>query len=525
MRWGFDKVDLLPQDIGMPKVNWKATLLVSAVAMTLLRVFLAAKLGLGDDEAYYWDWSRHLELSYYDHPGMTAWLIKAATLIFGQTPIAVRLFALICNALSGYVLWRLARRMFGETTAAIAVAFYLFAPIFSVGGVLMVPDAPMGLAWMVVCLLCWRIVGESDNRWRLWLAAGAILGLGLLSKYTIILLALSFVLLLMSEREWRQKLAAPRFWITVGIACVLCLPIIVWNVHYSWPTLKYHLHDRQTGGGGANFNRWGQFFASQAIILSPALFLLCLGAWGYAITHWRDRRWRFLFLLSAPTFLLFAAQALFAEFKPHWTTPAFSLLFIGAAELLRSGFGLAEGRGRRWAQTVVAFAIAVIVVPLNILFYTGTLTPVIPKLARWFAPSAPWEPKFDPTNDLFGWPEVAAEAERVRLDWAQKSGESKPFLSSSRYQLVAQLAFVTGEQVWRVSPGSDQYSFWQTPETWRPLIGQSSIFITDNRFERDPRNDQIFSSCELLPPFDVYRSDELARRFNLWLCHGFLGFH
>jgi len=493
-------------------------LIVAIVAMAVFRFVLGARVGLGDDEAYYWEWSRHLELSYYDHPAMVAWLIKAGTALFGQNPFAVRFFGLACNTASGVLLWMLASDLFGGATAALALALYWLAPIFCLGGLLMVPDAPMGTAWMAVALLSWKILGRGEDRWSTWLVAGLALGLGLLSKYTIVLLAGSVVLLLLTEKDWRVMLARPRFWSAVAVAASLCLPIILWNIGYGWPTLKFHLHDRHTGGGGANFSRWGQFFVTQSILLGPALLVLCWTVWGRGLRRWSDRRWRFLTVLTLPTFALFCLQALFAEFKPHWPAPAYSLLLIGAAELWREGWQT----GRRWVWGAVAALVLVIIVPINILFYAGSVWPVIPKVARLVAPSAPWESKFDPTNDLYGWERAIDEARQLR-DEAVARGEAEPFLSSSRYQLVAQLAFASQERVWRVSPGNDQYLFWQTPGEWQPLVGRDAIFITDQRFERDPRGDRVFKDCELKAPVLYYRGSELARQFNIWYCRGFLG--
>lgn len=502
--------------------RWEKRVLWLIVLFTLMRAVLSGVLGLGDDEAYYWDWSRRIQLSYYDHPAMVAWMIKVGTMIFGQNPFGVRVFGLAANAASVYLLWQLGCRLFGRSTALVAVVLYAFAPIFSLGGMLMVPDAPMAAFWMALLVVLWRIYGEGDKAASTWALAGALLGMGLLSKYTIVLLAASAVLLLLVDGERRRDLLSRRFVLAMIVAMMFSLPILIWNMELGWPTLSFHLHDRHTGGGGANFSRWGQFWASQAIALGPALLLGCLGTWLLALKRWRDRRWRFLFVLSAPTFFLFCFQALYSEFKPHWPAPAYTLAFLGFAEWAREGFGLASPRAQVWARGIVATLVLLIFIPLNGLFYAGTVWPLIPKIARSVAPQAPWDPKFDPTNDLFGWEKAVARARAIQADFVAR-GEAEPFLSSSRYQLVAQIAFIAQERVWRVSPGRDQYTFWQSPEDLLSLKGLSSIYITDHRYERDPRNDFIFESCEEQEPEVVMRSDEVARKFYIWLCRGFLG--
>ena len=74
---------------------WFATL-----GLTLLRLWLALWVPLGDDEGYYWVWSRHLAASYYDHPPMVAWLVALSTHVLGSSLVALRLPFVACGYLS-----------------------------------------------------------------------------------------------------------------------------------------------------------------------------------------------------------------------------------------------------------------------------------------------------------------------------------------------------------------------------------------------------------------------------------------
>jgi hypothetical protein len=510
------------------------------VAITVVRVYLSAVLGLGDDEAYYWHWSRMLSLSYFDHPGMVAWLIRLSTTVLGQTPLGVRFPNLLCNTLSGFVFFRLSREMFSERVAWRALFLYYFSPIFVLGGLLMVPDSPMGLAWMICTWVLWRIERSAsaavqsdgcaqaviDLKW-LWLIAGLALGFGLVSKYTVVLLAVSALLLFASTAHGRKLLRTPGFWFAVTLASICCAPILIWNAQYDWPSLRFHLQERQSGGGGANFTRWSQFFITQAIALGPALFLVCVATLAVAWSRLKDVRWRVIAWVTSPLLILFTVQALFAEFKPHWPAPAYPLLILGACQLWQEGFGLRSQRSIQAARVTLTALVLVLVVPLVLIFHVGAVVPILPKIARWGAniAHAPlnWDPKFDPTNDLYGWPEVASHVRSLQED-AVIRGEARPFLASSRYQLVAQLAFASGENVERVVQSRDQYTFTQTPSQWKPLVGQNALYVDDQRFERDPRNDHMFTSCDKLAPFIFKRDSETARIFNIWSCHSFKGF-
>ena len=95
-------------------------------------------------------------------------------------------------------------------------------------------------------------------------------------------------------------------------------------------------------------------------------------------------------------------------------------------------------------------------------------------------------------------------------------------MASSRYQLVSQLAFATKEKVYRLSPGTDHYTFLQTPEVMGALKDKPMIFVSDNRYERDPRGDialyGVFSMCAELEPFVFSRNGVYARTFRIYDC-------
>jgi 4-amino-4-deoxy-L-arabinose transferase-like glycosyltransferase len=527
------------------------------------KVWFSSLVGLGDDEAYYWVWSQNLSWSYFDHPGMVAWLIRLSTEIFGNHAWSLRLPSVLSHVLGGYFLFCLADDMFARRSAWIALSLYVLIPGLSLGSFLMVPDAPMTVAWLATAYFGykWLVVlktqiiepqfiskssketraltrksggasylqppGQLDERLsaslsashshslsgRQWLTLGLMIGLGILSKYTSVFIALSLMTwtLLYHAEVWKRR--GP--WLTLVVSAVCSLPILVWNHAYGWPTLAYHLVDRQTGGGGANFSRWLQYFFSQVAVLSPVVFCFILAAWYVSLRKWQDLRWRYLFFISSPLLLVFSVQALFAEFKPHWPMPGWAVLIVGAAELLRR-FARA-----RWSQALVAMGVYGIMILFNVFFYAQVVYPVVPK---WIHPEsfgAIWQPEADPTNDLYGWPEVAQRAQELALK--ERETGQMVFLSSYRYQLSAQLAFAAGERVWRIFPTRDQYMLDQKDAASNVLVGQSSVFVVDQRYRREPNEHAGFESCSPEEKFPIYRSGVLSRVFSLWVCRGFKG--
>lgn len=504
---------------------------VLLVAVFVMRLVLGGMVGLGDDEAYYWDWTRHLQLSYFDHPGMIAWMIKASVSIFGDTTFAIRLPAVICNSLATLFLFLLALEMFNMRTALYAALLHTLIPIYALGGMMAVPDAPMGLAWSFLAWIGWRVAirastgnffGTEDRvSIGTWLLIGLMVGFGFLSKYTSVLVSVSLVLFYFFDSRLRRLLASPGFGVALFIAVIAMFPVLIWNAKNGWPSFAYHLSERQAGGGGANLVRWAQFWISQLGFFTPTVFVLNIFALLIALFRSNEIQWRYLFWLSFPTIALFTTQALFAEFKPHWSAPGHLLLLIASARLFEEGFGGREEFQKAFRRRLVGWSMALFLVPLFVLFHFAVLSPVIPALAQVALPAANWDPKFDPTNDLYGWDELARYLNVIRDD-REKSGIPRPYLASSRYQLVSQLAFATKETVYRLSPGVDHYTYLQTPEVMATLKDRPMIFVSDNRYERDPRGDialyGVFSMCAELEPFVFSRNGVYARTFRIYDC-------
>jgi hypothetical protein len=88
--------------------------------------------------------------------------------------------------------------------------------------------------------------------------------------------------------------------------------------------------------------------------------------------------------------------------------------------------------------------------------------------------------------------------------------------------MVAQLAFASKETVYRLSPGMDHYTYLQTPAVMEKLRDKPMLFVSDNRYERDPRGDiaysGLYSMCAELEPFVVKRNEIYARTFRIYDC-------
>ncbi len=251
--------------------------LAALLALTLLRLAMAAALPLAPDEAYYFLWAQHLQPGYYDHPPMVALWIKAGTAICGKTPFGVRLLGPLSAALGSVLLWATAERL--APGRGLLAALLLNATLMvGAGCIIITPDTPLIFFWTLCLYLCVRLISTPAPRW--WLALGLATGALLLSKYTSVLFIAAVFFWLLFSPWGRRQLATPWPWAAIILAFALFAPDIAWNAAHGWVSYL------KQGGREALFDpaRAAQFLAElvggQALLATPLIaWLAVLGVW------------------------------------------------------------------------------------------------------------------------------------------------------------------------------------------------------------------------------------------------------
>ena len=474
-----------------------------------LRLALASLLDLSPDEAYYWQWSKHPALSYYDQgPGLAA-AIGASTRLLGDTLLGVRLPALLSGLLlSLLAAWfglRLARDAGapeqGGSLALWAVAAFNSILLFAAGGVLMVHDS-LQVAFWVLALMALIKVAESGGAW--WLLFALLGGLGVLCKYTGAFMLPLALLALATHPELRPRLAGPWPWLALALGCALCSPILIWNAQNGWPSFSHVL-----GLGGADPSRvshaaFGEFLGGQAGLASPVVFVLALIAWGAGLRrrikgHDTPLEWM-LWCLSAPLFLFFLLLSLRSRVEANWPAPAWW------GGVLLAGLWLLK-RGKLWGWlSRLGLGLALL---LTLLVYAQALRP-------WL-PIPPARAKMDSAARVAGWDELGRRVQ------ARLGGLPGAFVGAATYQNAAELSFVLDghplAQVLGEPVINSQYRFWDRA---RELKGHSAIVVVENSVEAG-RIAPLFRSFTRLEDYDLRRHGNLVRHQEIWLGRGFKG--
>lgn len=433
-------------------VKWAAACLL---ALTVIRLFVAASAPLAPDETYYWIWSRALAAGYLDHPPMVALWIRAGTALAGPDAIGVRLLGPFSAALGSWFLYDAAERLFPGRGAGLTAAALMNATlVLGVGAVIMTPDTPLLLFWTATLWAGARLASGGAPAW--WLAAGVFTGLALASKYTAAFLPVGLGLyVLIASPGWLRRKEP---WAGGLIAALLFLPVVIWNAGNGWVGFL-----RQ----GGRVSDWrperavgflAELVAGQIGLATPGVVVLFTAGIVIAsrmTARSRDPAWSLLAALSVPPALVFVQHALGDRVQGNW--PA---ILWPAAAVAASGLTARVWRRLIWPSCGLGFAIAA-----GLYAHVVTGWPVLPG-AR------------DPVaRQLFGWDRLAASAETAR----QNAGAG--FIAAEPYGIAAELAWALPPEIEVVGAGTH----WVPTRLPRAETGQrQGILIRPERYGDTP---------------------------------------
>jgi len=264
-----------------------AILLVVACAVALLHILTNGRYGFHRDELQFLSDARHLDWGFVAYPPFTPFVEHIGLSLFGLNIVGLRLFSVLAQAALIVVSGLMARDLGGgrlaQITTALAVALSPL-PIFEATEFQYTSFAM--LWWVLVCWFTIRLLKSENPRW--WLAIGTAIGLGLLTKYSIVFFIAGLLVGLVLTRA-RRYFVSLWFWAGVAIAFLLFLPNLLWLAHHDWISYQFlqHIHARDMGIGRAR----GYWPLQLLLDLNLAAIPLALAG---LIAFFIDRRYRML---------------------------------------------------------------------------------------------------------------------------------------------------------------------------------------------------------------------------------------
>lgn len=448
--------------------------LVIVVALVARCLYLASGLlNLSGDEAYQWLWSKHLALSYFSKSPGIAYIQWTGTSLFGDTELGVRFFSPVFAAILSFFVLRFMAGVIGARNAFLLLLATLATPLLVAGSILMTVDPPLVLCWMWAVVAGWRAV-QPEGRTRDWLMVGVALGLGFLSKYSMLFLPVCLGIYFILQPSARPQLRRPGPWLALGLLALSAVPVIIWNAQHGWITVQ-HVVAGNAHIGGANawhptLRFFGEFLGAEFGLLNPIFFLAMLWA---CFAFWKRRKEKpillYLFCLGGPVFFGYWLFTFHSRVLPNWIAPAVPPLFCLMAIYWSE---------RRWNFKPWFIAALVIGIIASAVMYDSDL---VGKVTGHKLPG-----DADPLHRARGWREAARVVDKERAAFDTNAFVIADDYSTtglySFYSPAARAAATTPTPlVYCISSDhpDNQFYFWDEYNYEKHRRGQNAIYVRD----------------------------------------------
>lgn len=498
-------------------IRWRIAAAGIVCFAVLLRLVYMSTAQLIPDEAYYWQYIQHMDLSFYDHPPMIAWLIWLGTTLAGQNEFGVRIGAFLCGLIAMGYLYAFARNLYDKSTAMRAVLLLVILPFGFASGLAMTPDAPLIAAWMATLYYLERAL--LANQSRAWAGAGIAFGLGILSKYTLGLLGFAALLFMILDAIARRWLLRPHPYLATLTALILFTPVIIWNMENDWASFLF-----QTSRVGQTEQTFAthQLILQMAIILTPVGLIAALLALQSVVRN-RDkasRRNLFIGCFTGVPLIIFLGLSTLGPLRFHWTSPLWLALLPTMAWMITQNalFQKAAERLRiAWQPTIIISLLAYAFV----LHYVTLGVPGLP---------------YQVGNEHYFWKETTTEIEKIVEAIENKTGETPVVVGMSKWSVASALAFYQqSHPAWDIrsrnlfGKHAAMYSFWNpsTLPITRPilLIGMTQQALSTASSESDVDLEQLLITPGDIQSKPVYRQDgTLLRMLYYRYAQGYSGY-
>jgi len=470
-------------------------LLCLALATVVVHLLTGGRYGFHRDELATLDDASHLAWGYVAYPPITPFFGRVALTLFGTSLAGFRLFAAVAEAVAVLLTGLMARELGGGRGTQI-VAAAAGIPFALAGGALMQYVSFDYLCWVLTAYFVVRLLQSEDPRW--WLAVGASIGLGMMTKYTMGFFVIGIVVGVVAT-DARRYFASKWLWLGVGLSILVFLPNLIWQAQHHFISLDFlrHIHQRDI--------RWGRTkdFLPDQLKLTLLALPLWVGGLYYCLISRAGRRFHMLGWMYLVPLLLFVA----AKGRGYYLAAAYPMLYAAG-----SVWGEQWLRSVRapWASGVRTLAWAALVA--NIALAVAFTLPVAPVNSAWWKRAVKIQGDF---REELGWPELTqtvaqirdrlATQDRARLGvLAGNYGEAGAInLYGPRYGLPPAISGINS--FWARGYGNPP------PETLI-VLGISRGFL-----------DRNFSSCELAGhtpnPYGI-ENEETSDHPDIYVCRG-----
>lgn len=480
----------LQREIGLPVWVFQAVVVILVVA----KIAHAGIVPPNEDEAYYWLWGQHPELSYFDHAPLVGWMMALQNLLFGWNLLSMRAGNFVTLIGTGTIFWHWAKVLVPDDWQRAfwaSLAVYLATPLIFGITSLAYPDVWLiffGLLSAHFFARCFA--GQMDGAplrvADLYLGA-IFLGLAALSKYNAVLLGLAVALAIVLSPRLRPLLRSPHLYLAALASVAVLSPILIWNAMNDFVSLRFQLYERH-GSGWLNEINWYEFIRFCilfAIYMSPfllvpfAVMLVRRSGGGLLSGLHAIGRWGLVVSL-VPIFAL----SLFVSGAPHWAVIG---LVVPAAIAIHFFWSRWLVLGHLLFGTLLGVGVAIYYMSFAFVNFGGD----------------------GEASRFYGWDQIG---HRMQVLAAEQGAAST--IAGYNYGTISKIGFAIGSSdVVSLSPLRDEFDYWRDEAA---LAGRDIVFIDEYGSGPGPY-EPYFESVELLENFEISLFDVPLRTHGVYI--------
>lgn len=392
-----------------------SVLVLAAVVRLAFHIATNGAYGFHRDELQTLDDARHLDWGFVVYPPITPLIAHLELSLFGTSLVGFRVFSAIAVSLIMVLAGLMAKELGGKRHAQLLAAVAAgISPISLIQGAVFQYVSFDYLWGVAVTYLLVRLLRLDDARW--WVPIGAVIGLGMETRYTMGILAVGLAiagLLTPARRFFRSGW----LWAGVSVSILVFLPNLIWQMQHHFISLDFlsYLRARDLRQGRYNGFLLQQLWICLNLITVP---LALMGLWFYFFRH-EGRRYRLLGWTFAITFALFTL----ANSRAYYTAPLYPMLIAGGSVLLAN---LSSSLRPVWLRLIYGAQWTAIVA--GGIVFALLVTPIAPIGSRVWQITSKLHDQF---REEIGWPDLASSVADVYRSLSAKEQERTGILSGN----------------------------------------------------------------------------------------------
>ena len=491
------------------KYGWRAIILFySLVLLIKLGLVLISDTDLDPEEAQYWLWSKYPDWSYYSKPPLIAYINKATTEILGSSTWSVRLNAILFATFISLASYYIVLKLYTTKKMAFFVASgLLFLPAYNYISLFFTTDILVSFFWLLTCYFFWQSL--QTNKTQTWILAGFCMGLGLLSKYALLIfIPFSLIYLLVTNRHF---LFQRGYYYFLCVALLLFSPVIVWNINHDMVGFNHVSHLAGMQSAPIPWNKvlsyQAEFIGGQFLLNLPLLFVVFFWKKKDYKKYFGGEFERYIMASVSFVFILFFITAFKKRININWLLFSYIPLYIIALKAIWQT-GVAKKQNVRIYLALTSFS-------MLFLFLQPLLNSKLPQIGN-IVPA-----KIDPFRKLVHWKKLA---DCVDKKVTALTGSKKGYIVfTDKYQIATELTFYGQDKIDSYcipthSRRMNQFDLWVIPSFDKDRVG---VLVRTQPLEGNTDILDLIgtNNIKYISNFEAIYKDELVHNYYIYILY------